>query len=200
MNKEKLMKTAKGLDIVAKITSIFTEIGIIGTIVGMVLIALGAYDIHSGSNLSINIGEVDIYLKESYANQINISKTSLLVTLASALLILLIIWYVLRIARQILKPMREGNPFDVSVSGKIRTLAKVQLFGGLGVSLLKALASSMSVMDFNVMDIFNQNVVERISINYTFDLNFLFIAFILYLLSYVFEYGEELQQLSDETL
>ena len=96
--------------------------------------------------------------------------------------------------------MKEGNPFTVSVSSKIKRLAQIQLFGGLAATILKAIGESASILNFNLMDLFNLNVVERVSINYSFDLNFLFIAFIFYLLSYVFQYGEELQQLSDETL
>ena len=48
--------------------------------------------------------------------------------------------------------------------------------------------------------LFKEGVVKNIMIRYNFSLTPLFVGGILFLLSYVFEYGEELQQLSDETL
>ena len=42
--------------------------------------------------------------------------------------------------------------------------------------------------------------ITKVTFNYSFDFSFLLIAAVLYLLSLVFSYGQELQQLSDETL
>ncbi|MCD8007812.1 MAG: hypothetical protein LUF68_02570, partial [Clostridiales bacterium] len=52
----------------------------------------------------------------------------------------------------------------------------------------------------DVSSLFVSEVVTDITFRYTFDVNFLLYAAILYLLSYVFHYGEVLQRESDETV
>ena len=46
----------------------------------------------------------------------------------------------------------------------------------------------------------NSAFIRSITVNYTFDAGFLLIFAVLMLVSWIFEYGTELQKLSDETL
>ena len=43
-------------------------------------------------------------------------------------------------------------------------------------------------------------MIRSVTVNYTFDLGFVIVFFVLLLMSYIFSYGAQLQQLSDETL
>ena len=52
----------------------------------------------------------------------------------------------------------------------------------------------------NLMQIFNPSVVTGIDLQYSYDISFIAVAFVLFLLAKVFAYGAQLQQLSDETL
>ena len=199
MNKEKMMKTAKGLYTAAGIGQGFMIAGMIVVVLAAVMVFVGLEDF-AVSSTSVEIGDLTVYLTEEYAGKFEMSSSKLLVLLATALVTIAVVWYGLKIAKDILRPMREGNPFTVSVSKKIRSLARLELIGGILTIALQSISSYQMASDLDVLALFREGVVDHIRITSSFDVNFIFIAFILYLLSYVFKYGEELQQLSDETL
>ena len=199
MNKEKMMKTAKGLYTAAGIGQGFMIAGMIVVVLAAVMVFVGLEDF-AVSSTSVEIGDLTVYLTEEYAGKFEMSSSKLLVLLATALVTIAVVWYGLKIAKDILRPMREGNPFTVSVSKKIRSLARLELIGGILTIALQSITSYQMASDLDVLALFREGVVDHIRITSSFDVNFIFIAFILYLLSYVFKYGEELQQLSDETL
>ncbi len=199
MNKEKMMKTAKGLYTAAGIGQGFMIAGMIVVVLAAVMVFAGLEDF-AVSSTSVEIGDLTVYLTEEYAGKFEMSSSKLLVLLATALVTIAVVWYGLKIAKDILRPMREGNPFTVSVSKKIRSLARLELIGGILTIVLQSISSCQMASDLDVLALFREGVVDHIRITSSFDVNFIFIAFILYLLSYVFKYGEELQQLSDETL
>ncbi|MBQ6451407.1 MAG: hypothetical protein IJJ29_05740 [Solobacterium sp.] len=199
MNKEKMMKTAKGLYTAAGIGQGFMIAGMIVVVLAAVMVFVGLEDF-AVSSTSVEIGDLTVYLTEEYSGNFEMSSSKLLVLLASALVTIAVVWYGLKIAKDILRPMRDGNPFTVSVSKKIRSLARLELIGGILTIALQSITSYQMASDLDVLALFREGVVDHIRITSSFDVNFIFIAFILYLLSYVFKYGEELQQLSDETL
>ena len=199
MNKEKMMKTAKGLYTAAGIGQGFMIAGMIVVVLAAVMVFVGLEDF-AVSSTSVEIGDLTVYLTEEYAGNFEMSSSKLLVLLATALVTIAVVWYGLKIAKDILRPMRDGNPFTVSVSKKIRSLARLELIGGILTIALQSITSYQMASDLDVLALFRECVVDHIRITSSFDVNFIFIAFILYLLSYVFKYGEELQQLSDETL
>lgn len=199
MNKEKMMKTAKGLYTAAGIGQGFMIAGMIVVVLAAVMVFVGLEDF-AVSSTSVEIGDLTVYLTEEYAGNFEMSSSKLLVLLATALVTIAVVWYGLKIAKDILRPMRDGNPFTVSVSKKIRSLARLELIGGILTIALQSITSYQMASDLDVLALFREGVVDHIRITSSFDVNFIFIAFILYLLSYVFKYGEELQQLSDETL
>ena len=57
-----------------------------------------------------------------------------------------------------------------------------------------------SFADINQGDYVKEGTIQSITSNYQIDLTFLVLFFILLLVSYIFRYGEELQQQVDETL
>ncbi len=200
MNKEKMMKIAKGLSIFAKIISILLMVAMIMIAVGAIIVAVVDVSSFVNYETSISVGNVTIELAEAVAKNFTLNKPQLLITLLLAFLTVALIWYELKVAREILEPMKEGNPFTTSIAPKIRTLARIELFGNLFLLLVSNITNHFLNYDLAIMDLFKEGVVKNVSVNQSFSLNFLIIAFILYLLSYVFEYGEELQKESDETL
>lgn len=102
--------------------------------------------------------------------------------------------------RNILQPMTEEKPFDSSASTNLKKLAKLSIRIGILWNII--VLSEMIIMVF-VYDLPGLLLSEKIShIGGTFqvDLSFLICWAILTLLSYVFQHGQQLQQLSDETL
>ena len=98
--------------------------------------------------------------------------------------------YGLHIFRRILQPMKQGLPFASSVSGDMRRLGWFVLITGGALSVLGMFDRQIITTPSDVIALERQPV----------DLTFLVISAIVFLFSYIFRYGEELQRLSDETL
>ena len=106
----------------------------------------------------------------------------------------------LRILEQILHPMTLGHPFDGSFAPTLKKLAWLCLIGG-GIYEIGGLAHQALVLHGrDLAQYFNSAVVKNITVEH--ELNMWFIAgfVLLMLMSHVFAYGQQLQQLSDETL
>ena len=106
----------------------------------------------------------------------------------------------LRILEQLLHPMTLGQPFDGGVAPNLKKLAWLCLIGG-GIYEIGGLAHQALVLHGrDLAQYFNSAVVKNITVEH--ELNMWFIAgfVLLMLMSHVFAYGQQLQQLSDETL
>ena len=99
-----------------------------------------------------------------------------------------IVLYGLHIFRLILQPMKQGKPFAESISKNLRRLGLIVLIAGGALSLANFIGQ--------VYYVSSKLAVRTCQL----DLNVLIVAAILFLCSYIFRYGEELQRLSDETL
>lgn len=104
------------------------------------------------------------------------------------------------IRSRILYPIQKGKPFSTDISRQWKKLGHLTLiFGGLS-SLSKYVLETISISAFNVEDLLISEKITEITYNVTFDLSFALIAIVLYFLSYIFHYGEELQRQADEAL
>ena len=94
----------------------------------------------------------------------------------------------------------DHTPFDLSVSNHIKNLAKYILAGGIVFNILEVcrVLYFKQILNFDLL--FNTKYVTQINFDIRLHLSFLIFAALIYLLSYIFRYGQELQQLSDETL
>lgn len=94
----------------------------------------------------------------------------------------------------------DHTPFDVRVSNHIKKLAKYILAGGIVFNILEVcrVLYFKQILNFDLL--FNTKYVTQINFDIRLHLSFLVFAALIYLLSYIFRYGQELQQLSDETL
>ena len=92
------------------------------------------------------------------------------------------------------------TPFDVRVSNHIKSLAKYILAGGIVFNILEVCRVMQFKQTINFDLLFNTKYVTQINFDIRLHLSFLVFATLIYLLSYIFRYGQELQQLSDETL
>ena len=106
----------------------------------------------------------------------------------------------LHLLRRMLQPMGEGCPFHPDTARQIKKLAILSLVMGIVDNVASIVDAAMALRSYGL---YQQTVIgssEYISVNYSFDLSFLIVFFVLLLLSYLFSYGAELQRLSDETL
>ena len=201
MNKEKIIRSANRMySIVNVLEKLF--------LVAIVLILIGAvavFFVPKGSYMTkspiLTLGNISLELNDGALPNQQIQIWRIVIGLLAAAIIVGVTYYGFRVIKSILLPMKEGRPIDENVSISIRKLGTLVFWGGLISQIAEYVTETMLVRNYaNLIDLFKEGVVNNINVNYTFSLTFVFIAFILYLLSYVFEYGQELQRESDETL
>ena len=102
--------------------------------------------------------------------------------------------------REILKPMIVEKPFDSIVSTNLKKLARLSIVIGILWNINILAEQIMMVFVYGLPDLLIGEKILHITANFRIELSFLICWVILVLLSYIFRYGEQLQQLSDETL
>ena len=102
--------------------------------------------------------------------------------------------------REILQPMTEGKPFASIVSTNLKRLARLSINLGILANIIILTDQIMSVFVFDLPALLISEKITHVGGMFHVDLSFLIYWAILMLLSYVFRYGEQLQQLDDETL
>ena len=200
-----LQSTAKKLETVFRLLDIFMRIAAVACLVGLGVIAVGAIfhldpdQIGSGYEM-VELGFLELQLTEGFAPDKQAVLMITAVELVLAFVCFLICRRGIRCIREILQPMTQGQPFHRTVSVNLKKLAVLSVILGMVSNGMNLLSQFLLVRGFDVVDLLLSERVSHINIQYTFDLSFLLIPAILLLLSCVFRYGEELQQLSDETL
>ena len=148
----------------------------------------------------VDIGPLTIELAPQYApndNTILIYSWSLM---ALGLFCAAIIYYALGLIRRILHPMTQGQPFAPSVGDDIKKMSYVCLALGIAQNIANILDTTNAIRAYQLADLASSEQIVSITANYTIDMTFLVFFFVLLLMSHIFRYGSELQQLSDETL
>ena len=200
-----LSNTAKKLDKVLEITHIVLGALAVASIVGVALIAI-AYifkldpEFIGTGYASFDIGFVELEVAEDFAPD----KWLVLAQAALTLVVGCRLLYDLRrgvtYVREILAPMTENQPFDSIVSTNLKELAKLSIAIGILWNVIILAEQIMMVFVYGLPDLLISEKIPHITANFQIDLAFVVYWAILMLLSYVFRYGEGLQQLSDETL
>lgn len=193
-------KCEKLLRKVCIVLKIFKGLGLIWFIITILLAVFMFFaDINSIPLDSLRIDVIDITFK----NDLLINKEMIAKILPVCLLLLGMLFFVaykmIEILESICKTALE-KPFDISIANSLVKLSKYILVGGLLVNLIIIFRFIILTKPYNYNLLFNENYVSNIQFKNQFSLTFLLDAALVYLLSYVFRYGKELQDLSDETL
>ena len=200
-----LTNTAKKLDKVFEIAHIVFGALAIASIVGVALIAV-AYIFKLDPEMigtgyeNFDIGFLELEVAPAFAP----GKWLVLGQAAFTLLVSCRLFYEGRrgvgYIREILKPMIEEKPFDAIVSTNLKKLAKLSIILGILVNIIILSEQIMTVFVYDLPGLLISEKITHVGGMFNVDLSFLVYWAILMLLSYVFRYGESLQQLSDETL
>ena len=201
MENEKLIKNATIIDRILKILQGFAAAGVIVAALFIPLtLIFGEKMIASADRLTI--GELQLKLSGDMSAYLDMAriKSSIVVMLIGAILTAAAVWYCLRVLREILAPMKEGQPFASGIADKIRKLGWTVLVTGAIAEIGGMITSIFELRAYQIDKIVSAGPVSEISYNYGFRLWFVLAALIIFFLSYVFRYGEALQKESDETL
>lgn len=144
------------------------------------------------------------YLQLTFNDDSALSKDKMSIWLPLISLITAIFVFIIYKAVQTIESIctitMNHTPFDVRVSNHMKNLAKYILVGGIVFNILEVCRIMQFKQTINFDLLFNTKYVTQINFDIRLHLSFLVFAALIYLLSYIFRYGQELQQLSDETL
>lgn len=204
---DKLSRTAKGLDTFFKI---ILRIWMIGTVIGAIGILLALYLAMGGWNLfekigatmlqKLNFGMLTLNLSSDFAIVEGVGQTYFILSLIVGVLAVPVFYLMIRFIRNILKPMIEKEPFHETLAVNLRRLAWLVIASGVIQEVYEYINYIFIAQNVDLKTLFINENITSITINYTFNVDFIIFAIVLFLLSHVFKYGQELQQLSDETL
>ena len=200
---EKLIKTSRIL------YKLFKVVGYITVVVGAICIPLLIVsfflpeswyaDIAGTANTLIWLDTIKLQLNRSIPVSGTL-KSAVSVILLLAVICCGVIAYGLQLLRNILAPMKDGNPFNNAVSLNLRKLGWLTVIGSVVYSVISAISLHFISGLYDLTALFKEGSIDAITVNYHYDVTFLIVAALLFLLSYIFRYGEELQRQSDETL
>ena len=200
-----LSDTAKKLDKVFEIVHIVLGALAIACIVGVALIGV-AYILKWDPSMigtgyeNFDVGFLELTVAENYAPD----KWMILLQAAITLTVSCRLLYDGRrgvgYIREILNPMKEEKPFDSIVSTNLKKLAKLSINLGIFYNIIILSEQVLAVFVYDLPGLLLSEKITHVGGMFHIDLTFLIYWAILLLLSYVFRYGEQLQQLSDETL
>ena len=200
-----LSNTARKLDKVLEIAHIVFGALAIACIVGVAMIA-AAYVLRLDPSMigtgyeNFDVGFLELTVAESYAPD----KWMILLQAAITLTVSCRLLYDARrgvgYVREILHPMTEEKPFDSIVSTNLKKLARLSINLGIFYNMIVLSEQILTVFVYDLPGLLISDKITHVGGMFQVDLTFLIYWAILLLLSYVFRYGEALQQLSDETL
>ena len=198
----KLKKIAQTLDSIAKIIFYIN----IGAAILMLFIWILIFsEVLMDQNilreyLILTLGSVKVGIVPESAPSLTYTNTRFFLGTLLLFAVTLLFLYGVKIARKILKPMKEGLPFDESISKNLKNLGILTLIGGGIWSITKVIVDTTTFNAYQINELFRPEMITNVELSVSLDTTFLVIAAVIFLLSYIFQYGTELQKLSDETL
>ena len=199
MSNKKMITTARNLDTILKIVEGFMMAFAIVFAVFVVLMKIFKEKMVTGT-FSLDLSFVKLYLSEDYGNITDTLLNHFDLLLITGCVGCIAIRYALKVLRSILAPMKEGRPFDTEVSAGLRKLAWVILVGGGLVQAVSIVGGMLLAKNLPMDVIFSSPAIESVEYVFTMKFDFVWMFIGVMLLARIFEYGQQLQQESDETL
>ena len=202
---EKLTKTASRLDKVFKIfQTLFSVLAIVAAVfVGIILLGwLLGWDpnmIGTGYE-NLDFGSLELQIADAFAPDKWLVLLQAGIMLALCCVCCVIGHFEVKCIRAILQPMTQGQPFSSAASDNLKKLAVLSIVTGIALNCVDLAEQVITAYAYDLPGLLISEKIAQVTINYNFDLSFLIYSAILLLLSYVFRYGTQLQELSDETL
>lgn len=204
MDTKNLISTAKSLNTLFRVIQKAASIAAI-----VVLCVLAALTIANAINSStvigeglnkLSIGPITIALTPEHTpsnwNILGYSWICGIVAAAS----LLVLCKGLHYLQKILAPMESSNPFHPDTATYIKKLAIVSLILGIIQNVGSWAETYGALYFFGLNQLSSAEMIQSVTANFSLEPSFLILFFLLLLMSYIFTYGAQLQQLSDETL
>ena len=197
---DKMIKTAKNLHTMAITAKWICLITAILMPVAALIVRLLPKQTFDGAHYSLDVGNFDLDLALDGLAPGEVTRQDLILGLLFVGLVLLLVWMCLRVIVTMLAPMAQGRPFTENVSASLQSLSLVALIGGFVYEFGKVVLSMIQYSNYNLPMIFDSEAIAGYSVEFEINYTFLLLFLLLRLMSYVFRYGQQLQQLEEETL
>lgn len=187
--------------IIGAIRGIFKAMAIVIAVCIVILLFVSPHhELWRNGTYTLELGHVTLDLIPDGAIPAEATRIRIIGGLILCIPLLLVTARCLAVVQNILRPMSEGRPFDRRVSDSFRKLSFYVLIGGFLAEAARMLTAALQLNSLKLSALFNPDLVSNFTVEIAMDTGFLFLFAALYLMSYVFRYGEQLQQISDETL
>ena len=200
MENIKLVKTAKGLDTFVNVVgTIFKVIGIICAIFAILVLILGD-KMYDASSLTLELDFIILNLADGIQMPEFHMNAYAVAGLIANCFTCFLLSYIAVILRRILSPMKEGRPFEADIPANLRKIAWLSLIVGIIEQVAGIAERVLLTFTYPMDDIFSSELISSWESNFTVDFSFVIVFLVIMFLSYIFTYGQKLQQESDETL
>ena len=200
MNNNKMSRSAANLDIFARVGSRIAFAAGIVCIVTAFLTLIFGNKMFTGGAMTLDLDFIKFHLNENtYVNEQFLKLYVSAATLGGSILCFLLS-YIFKLFREILSPMKAGRPFEKGISEHLKKVGWAVLIGGLLSELVGIGARLLLIKAYSLHELFSSSVIAKTEFVFTMNFDFVLLACAIFLLSYVFTYGQVLQQDSDETL
>lgn len=200
---KKLSGIAKTLDVYFKIgywlTLIITVL-CIPIIIIFLLLSRDNPDLFRGMVQSLDFGNISFRIADTYAADAEAGRTLMLLSLVIGAVSLPVYCLMIRSVRKILAPMKDGLPFQETIAKNLMNLGWLIIVNGVLGLILEAVSSHIIFSIYDMNALFLSEKIASVSTFYHLNLTFVLYALVLMGLACIFRHGQELQQLSDETL
>jgi len=200
MKNQKMINSAKNMDTFVKVMGRIFEVVCIVLAVFAVLVAIFGESMFEKGSLTLDLDFVVLRLSEEYQQITKGMELYAIVSLLAAAGVCIAVSVICRLLRRILAPMKDGRPFETGIDRDLRKIGWVVLAAGAVWQLAGCVLKLLLIRSYPMDQIFSSSAITGIEYTFIFDLGFVLIACVLFLLSYIFAYGQKLQQESDETL
>ena len=196
----KMMKTAGTFETIFKVAGGITKACGFVCLVFAVLVLIFGEKMFVPGSLTLDLDFVKLHLAEDLQVVNGAVKLYTVSSLLVAGILLFVVSYTCGLYRGILAVVKAGRPFETCVVTNLRKAAWAVLAGGAAATVLGVVERVILSRAYPMEQIFASAAITKIEYAFTVDFSFVVTACVMFLLSYIFSYGQALQRESDETL
>ena len=199
-------KLSKSIKILSVLLNIICWVGLLGGLLYGTATAIGCFNsLSSEATGSAFVSGIALGNLEFYSSTGGISVDT--GALRNMQFVSLIVYFVqvpltaygIQLLRKVLRPIIDNRPFT-GTSSLLKKLGWVSLIVAAVQNLSDWFLLYIMEHQYHFADFFLGSIITDVTFHFEPDLTFLVVAIVVFILSGVFCYGEELQQLSDETV
>ena len=200
MKNTKLTKTAATIERITRVVrGVFRAVTWVVLIFAVLTLILGETIVQPQS-LTVDLDFIRLTPAEEYQTFTPGMKYCTVLSLAGAAVVCFMIHYGAGLLLNIFGRTKEGRPFEEGTARDLRKLAWLVLIGGTAAEIFRIGQQAALAAAFPLTELFSREAVAHIQYNFTLDGGYLVLFALLLLLSYIFSYGQALQQDVDDTV